>query len=415
MNHAGYNSPVPQMPGLLPRCLRLLSGLLFALSLCAGATDWSPPVHQLTQKIVADTGPGAVSLDVVNRSALGKTDVDTIRAALTLQLNAAGVRLVNPEQASVVVQVSLSENLQNYVWVAQVQQGSDSKVEMVSLPRVDTPAPIHEPVQLTIRKILAWSQEEKILDVAVVDSSPPTVIVLDPAKIAIYGLQQGQWQMEQSLPVHHSRPWPRDLRGRVVLRPDHLFDAYLPGVVCASTATPISVICGDNDDPWPLGTQQFAMNAFFSPTRNFFTGALAPGVGKDRTVAQFYSAAPVPREKYVLWLFAGVDGQIHQVDGMNNQMLAHPGWGSDIAALKTSCGSGWQILATSPGDGTLPDTIRAYEFPDRDPVAVSLPLEMNGNVTSLFTESSGNSVMAVSRNQQTGKYEAYRLAIACGQ
>jgi hypothetical protein len=161
--------------------------------------------------------------------------------------------------------------------------------------------------------------------------------------------------------------------------------------------------------------QPAAMNAFFSPSRNFFTGALSPGVAKDRTVVPFYSAAPVPREKYVLWLFAGTDGHLHEVDGMNNQMLARTNWGSDIAAIKTSCGSGWQILATSSGDGTAPDTIRAYEFPDRDPVAASLPTEMNGSVTSLWTESTGNGVMAVSQNQQTGKYEAYRLAIACGQ
>jgi hypothetical protein len=415
MNSAGYNSPVPYMTGLLSRWLRLVSGLVFALSMAAFASDWSTPVDQLARKIVADTGPGAVSLDVLNRSSLKTSEVDAIRSALIGKLNSAGVRLIGREQASVVVQVSLSENLQNYVWAAQVQQGSDSKVEIVAVARVDTPAPIHEPLQLSIRKIFAWSQEERILDVAVIDTSPPQVIVLDPGKIGIYGLQQGQWQPEQTLPISHSRPWPRDLRGRIVLRADHLFDAYLPGVVCASTGSPISVTCRERDDPWPLASEQAGMSAFFSPMRNFFTGALAPGVGKDRTVAPFYSAAPVAREKYALWLFAGVDGQIHEVDGMNNQVLARSNWGSDIAALKTSCGSGWQILATSAGDGTAPDTIRAYEFPDRDPVAVSLPAEMNGTITSLWTESNGNSVMAVLRNLQTGKYEAYRLAIACSQ
>ena len=415
MNTAGYNSRVPRMTGLLARCLRLPCALLLMLSLVCFAADWSTPVHQLAQKIVADTGPGAVSLTFSNRSSLTRMDVDAIRAALITQLTTAGVRLVNPEQASVVVQISLSENVQKYVWVAEVQQGSDSKVEIVSVERLDTPAPIHEPVQLTIRKILAWSQDERILDVAVIDSSPPRVIVLDPNKVAIYALQQGQWQLQQSLPIHHSRPWPRDLRGRLMLRPDHLFDAYLPGMACTSTAAPISMACRDSDDPWPLAMQPAAMNAFFSPSRNFFTGALSPGVAKDRTVVPFYSAAPVPREKYVLWLFAGTDGHLHEVDGMNNQMLARTNWGSDIAAIKTSCGSGWQILATSSGDGTAPDTIRAYEFPDRDPVAASLPTEMNGSVTSLWTESTGNGVMAVSQNQQTGKYEAYRLAIACGQ
>ena len=414
MKNAGYNSPVPHMPSSWPRCLRLLCALL-VLSAGGFASDWSGPIRQLTQKIAAITGPGAVSLQVMNRSSLSQADVESIRVALGEQLNANGTRLVNPEQASANVQVGLSENLQNYVWVATIQQGTESKTEIVSVPRVDAPPPIHEPVQLTIRKILAWSQEEPILDVAVVDTSPPQVVVLDPGKIAIYGLR-GQWQLQQSFPVAHSRPWPRDLRGRILLRNDHLFDAYLPGVVCGSTAAPpLAVTCRDTDDPWPLGSAPMGLTAFFSPTRNFFTGALTPGVGKERTVPPFYSAAPVPREKYVLWLFAGVDGQVHEVDGMNEPMLARPSWGSEIAALKTNCGSGWQILATSNGDSTIADAVRAYEFPDRDPVPVSAPMETNGTVTALWTESRGSGVMAIWRNRQAGKYEAYRLEIACGQ
>src|SRR5207248_2171170 len=158
--------------------------------------------------------------------------------------------------------------------------------------------------------------------------------------------------------------------------------AYLPGKICSGSAMPIRVTCRDTDDPWPPVTQMTNVSGFFSPTRNFFTGALAPGVGKDRTVPSFYTAAPVPREKFVLWLFAGVDGQLYEVDGMNDSKAIRPGWGSDIAAIKTACGSGRQILATSNGDGTVLDTIRAYEFPDRDPVAVSQPLDMNGIVTA---------------------------------
>jgi hypothetical protein len=402
------------MRSSLLRHLRVFVILVLAFSSCVWAGDWSGPVTQVAQKILADTGPGAISLEIVNRSSLSTADVDSIRAGIGQHLAAGGVRLVAPDQASATVQIALSENLQNYVWVCTIQQGSDSKVEIVSLPRADTPPPINEPAQLAIRKIQVWSQDQRILDVAVIDSSPPQVIVLDADKITIYGLH-GQWQMQQSFPVTHTRPWPRDLRGRIVLRPDHLLDAYLPGVLCSSTVSPLSITCRESDDPWPVGTQQKSLSAFFSPTRNFFTGALAPGIGKDRTVPRFYSAAPIPREKYVLWLFAGVDGQIREVDGMNDPVSAGVNWGSDIAAVKTTCGSGWQILATSNGDGAMPDTLRAYEFPDRDPVPVSLPVEVNGTVTALWSELHANGVIAVVHNRQTGKYEAFRIEIACGQ
>jgi hypothetical protein len=413
MNKAGYNSLVRQMLSSRPSRLRLLPVLLFALAVYASANDWSTPVNQLVAKILAASGPRTASLDVVNRSSLRPGDVDSIRTAISAQLSASGITLVKPEQATDEIQVTLSENLQNYVWIATTKQGSESKVAIVSALRVNESAPIYEPAQYAIRKIQAWSQDEPILDVAIVDSSPPQVIVLDPDKIAIYGLR-GQWQFEQSFPVNHSRPWPRDLRGHLVLKADHSFEAYLPGQLCASGALPVRVTCRDSDDPWPLAMSVTNVSGFFSPTRNFFTGALAPGIGKDRTVPAFYAAAPVVRETYTFWLFAAVDGQVYEVDGTNNQQPIRPNWGSDLAAIKTACGSGRQILATSNGDGTVLDTIRAFEFPDRDPMPVSQPLDMNGTVTALWTESSGTGAIAVVRNP-TGRYEAFRLELSCSQ
>ncbi|PYX84012.1 MAG: hypothetical protein DMG70_08080 [Acidobacteria bacterium] len=408
------------MFNLLGRFSRFVLSLLllsFLLGPAARASDWSDPEQQLAQKITAITGPGAVSLDLVNRSSLSQADIDGIRSTLRNQLSAAGLTLVNPDQAAATVQVSLSENLQSYVWVARIQQGTNQPaIEIVSVPRVEPGTPLREPAVLLIRKIQLWSQEDPILDVAVIDSSPPHVIVLDPNKIAMHALEDGQWQLEQAFQVPHSRPWPRDLRGRLVLRKDHLVDAYLPGIFCSSApGAALNLSCRESDDPWPLASEQLTLNGFFSPTRNFFTGALAPGIGQERTVPPFYSAAPIPREKYVLWVLTGIDGQVREVDGVNVQTLSRPGWGSDMASTKTSCGSGSQVLVSSNSDGATPDTVRAYEFPDREPVPVSQPVELGGRITSLWTESSGSTAVVVSRNWETGKYEAFRLTIACGQ
>jgi hypothetical protein len=59
--------------------------------------------------------------------------------------------------------------------------------------------------------------------------------------------------------------------------------------------------------------------------------------------------------------------------------------------------------------------VRAFEFPDRDPLAVSPALEFSGGITALWTEAKGGSAIAVSRNAETGTYEAFRLAVACSQ
>lgn len=404
------------MPRRLTCFLRLtILQIVVLVGFSALAAEWSAPVQQLAQRIAATTGPGAVSLDIVNQSSLSKADVDSVNAELRNRLGSLGLRLVPPEQAAATVRITLSENLQGYVWVAKSQLGNAAPVvAIVSAPRLDIGIAVHEPAVFVVRKIQLWTQVDRILDVAVIDSSPPQIVVLDPSKITMYLFQNSHWEQQQAFPITHTRPWPRDLRGRIVLRKDHLFDAYLPGTVCSATAS-LAISCQSSDDPWPVGNEQIALNAFFSPNRNFFTGALSPGIGKQTTITAFYSAAPMARDKYVLWMLGAADGQVHEADGFNDQTLARLKWGSDLASVKTSCGAGAQLLATSNSDGTTPDTIRAFELPDRDPIPVSQPVEFNGPITSLWTETSGTSAVAVSRNLQTGKYEAFRLAISCGQ
>jgi len=335
------------------------------------------------------------------------------------------VHFVNADQAAATVQVSLSEKLQDYVWVAEIHQGANqSSVVMVTAARPGTAAAERAPAGLTIHKALLWTDEKRILDVATVNANPQHMIVLEPESILLYRLQDSRWQLEQELPITHLHPWPRDLRGRLVLRKDHLFDAYLPGIFCRSTATaPLAVNCYESDDPWPLvigplvasplGTEPFGLSAFFAPTRNFFTGALSPGIEKQTTAPAFYSAAALPRNKYTLWLLTAVDGRVHLLDGVTDQTASRLGWGSDIASVKSGCGLGWQILTTGNSDG-MSDTVRAFEIADREPVAVSQPVEFPGSITALWTESDATSVIAISQNSETGRYEAYRLSITCG-
>ena len=448
MREAVYNSAIPDVilntvkrGSRLPLNLHLTRLFLVILSVAvvARAADWSAPEQQLARKIVAVTGPGAVALAVENRSSLGRRDSEAIQNGLRAALEALGLRFVKAEQAAATVTISLSENPTSYVWVAEIRQGAgEASVVMVSAPRPEGSTATHDSVPLTLRRIPLWAGDDPILDLAVLEenAAPTRIAVLDPEKVSLYRWQGGKWQPEQVLNISHSRPWPRDLRGRLILGKDHLLDAYLPGAICRSTtALPLALNCRESDDPWPLvpaalnggyvsvfpsaGSTSVAaaaiapMGAFFAPSRNFFTGALTPGVGKFTTVAKFYSAASIPRDKYTLWLFAATDGQVHMVDGVSDQ-AARLGWGSDMASLKTSCGAGWQVLATSSAEGNA-DSVRAYEFPDRDPVAVSAAIDFPGAITALWTEAKGDAAIAVARNRETGSYEAFRLALACSQ
>jgi len=418
---ATYNSRIATLPmrKLRPRVLSAAASLLLAALLpsVAIAADWSAAETELAAKIAAVAGPGAVALNVVKRSSLSQGEFEQIRSGLQTHLAALGVQSVGPEQAAATVQISLSENLQSYLWIAQIEQGVNQlSVVMINVPRSEAAAPARISSGISLHKGLLWSQAARILDVAVMDGTPTHMIVLDAGQVALYRLQGGRWQPEQVVPVTHTRPWPRDLRGRLVLRADHLFDAYLPGVFCRSTAsTPLSLACAESDDPWPIGSEPVPMNAFFSPTRNFFTGALAPGIGKQTTTAAFYSAAALPREKYTLWLFASVEGPVNLLDGASEQTAGKLGWGSDIASVHTGCGSGWQVLASAAGES---DRLRAFEFPDRDPIEVSQPLEFAGSITALWTEPNGTGAIVIAENPQAPpeeRYEAFRLSITCGQ
>ena len=437
---AVYNLPVPKMVNSAARAAHglnlVLPILIFSAGLSGQAVDWSKAEQQLARQIAGVTGPGAVAVRLENRSSLTKKDADAANSRLQADLEALGVHAVKPEQAAATVAVSLSENPTSYVWVAEIQLGAaESSVLMVSFLRAGGPAFSHESFPITLRKIPLWSQENRILDVAVLEEDPPPnpapkhIAVLDAEKVSVYILQGGKWQREQAFNISHAGPWPRDLRGRLIAGKDHLFDVYLPGVLCrTSAALPLTLGCRQSDDPWPLvwrpvnpetgaskGTLSIAsaVNAFFAPTRNFFTGALSPGIGAFTTISKFYSAAFLPRNQYLLGVFAGVDGQIHLVDGVTDQ-AASLGWGSDVASVQTMCGIGWQVLATSSGNNPG-DSVRAYELADRDPVPVSMAADFAGEITALWTEIKGDTAVAVARNQRTGDYEAFRLAATCNQ
>ena len=102
------------------------------------------------------------------------------------------------------------------------------------------------------------------------------------------------------------------------------------------------------------------------------------------------------------------------MDGINHQALPKIHWGSDIASVHTPCRAGSQVLASSAADDGQ-DSVQAFEFPDREPVAVSQKLDLNGPVAALWTAPDGASATVVIRNSETGNYEASLLNLTCGQ
>jgi hypothetical protein len=435
-----YNHRIRQMParassGLRIRCFFLICRFLILAALLPeslSASTLSDTARQLADRIAAITGPGAIALDITNRSSLDDKSVREISSALQAQLRVQGIRTASADQSMGVVVVVLSESLREYVWTAQISIGADQpRVALISTPRAPSSTALTSTLPITLRKTFLFSQEQPILDAALIaptlgtftanptpDLAPGSrLLILDPTQVAIYRQQSGRWEPETSLPIAHARTFPRDARGRLFLRRDHLFDAYLPGVLCrSSVTTPLALNCAPSDDPWPLAIDDTASTAspraYFAPLRNFFTGALSPGIGRLNNVPSFYSAAPLPRSNYTLWVFAAVDGSIHLVDGIADQAVRAGRAGSDLAAVRSTCGVGTQLLVSENGDPDR-DTLRAYEIPDREPVPVSTPIEFDGPITALWPDAAATAAVAIVKRSDTGWYEANRISISC--
>jgi len=419
---------------LHPASSRLISPLLVTLLLASSlfASNLDDAARQLADRIAAISGPGTIALEVTNRSSLDEKSVRAARSAIQAQLRVNGVRTAAADQSMGSVSVILSESLREYVWTAEVAIGTDQpRVVLVSLPRLPSAAASSAALPITLKKTLLFTQEQPILDAALVDmaggamSGGAHLILLDASRVAVYHQQSGHWELETLLSIPHSRPFPRDVRGRLLLRRDHLFDAYLPGNFCRSSATmPLTANCSASDDPWPLTPEENVVNggmgvnstsgvrAFYAPARNFFTGVLSPGIGKLSNVPSFFSAAALPRPNYTLWVLAAVDGSIHVVDGITDQAIRGGRFGSDLASVHSNCGVGTQLLISASGDQEH-DSLRAYEIPDRDPVPVSSPLEFDGPITALWPDASLTGAAAIVKREGTGWYEAYRISISC--
>jgi hypothetical protein len=319
-----------------------------------------------------------------------------------------------------VVRVTLSQNARQGLWVAEVQQGPEVRVAMVSVTNT-APALKPQGTPVLLRKTLLFSQADPILDAGLMrlaGDATASLVVLSPEEIAIYHKAEngGLWMKGQSFEVTHGRPYPRDVRGRLQADADGMFKAYLPGVICsasqpaaAGAGMEIAVTCADSDDPWPVGSR----SAFYNSSRNYFTGVTVPSAGGD--AAPFYSVAELLGKRGAAMVYSEVGGQVRVFDGASVRALAGSrDWGSDVVGVQSECGAGAQLLTSASGDG-MGDSLIAYEVAGHDAIAVSAPLPLDGQVTALWPASVPATATMILKTEQPLQYEAYSVSLVCNQ
>lgn len=355
--------------------LRIVFSILMLTATGMGQT-LADSARTLARKVAAALTPGeAVQLSVRNASSFPEADVAAARQALATELH---VRNSAAEGAGVTV--TLSENGQGCLWVAEVVRAG--RREAVVIERAPSPeARAGAAAPLVVEKKPLWEQEVVILDAA---PSEDGFAILDTNGISVYRRQEGGWNRVRLTPVEFPQPRPRDLRGRLAIRNGE-FVAFLPGA--------------EAGPEWPIeiGT------ARIWGARNYFTAPNLP---------PFFSVARAGTG----WVLAGVDGRAQFFSAMLEPLAAFAGWGSDVAHVEAACVSGPLVLTTKPGEAEEPDEVQAYEIGEKQATTVGAPVEFLGPVTALHEWADGaGSAVAISHNLKTGRYAAFTLTIACSR
>jgi hypothetical protein len=355
------------------------------------ALDMSGAARDLARGVSAAVAHEPVAVSVKNLSALGATEAAEIRRLFESELKAAG-------QPAADVHLTISENLTQFLLVAEIFRGGERQVLLECWPRTpatSTAAPKEQPERVTLAKKLLWEQDQPILDVAQIGDA---MLLLDSTRVLLV-----RGDDRQSVPIPVTHPWPRDLRGRLSVS-DTAFTAYLPGAICRGSAQPqLSLACQESQDSWLLAPGAIAL---FAPDRNFFQGHIDIEPGGVRELPPFYSAAPVGDA----WIFAAADGRAQVYAHTWESAGAIDRWGSDIAAIQTPCGA--RLLVTRATSLTEPDAIQPYELSNGTPSPAGPALEFSGPITALW--SAGGSATAVARDLETLRYAAFSLAPTCG-
>jgi hypothetical protein len=354
-------------------------------------SDMDAAARDLARAVAAAVAHEPVALSVKNLATLGAAETAEIRRVFESELKAAG-------QPAPEVRLTISENVTQFLLVAEIDRGGERQVLLESWPRApeaSSEAPKDKPARVTLEKKLLWEQDLPILDAA---QTGGAMLVLDATRVLLV-----RGEERQSAPISANHPWPRDVRGRLLVS-DTAFTAYLPGTVCRGSTQPqLSLACQDSQDPWLIAPSALAL---FASDRNLFQGHIDIEPGGVHDLPPFYTAAPAGDG----WIFAAAGGRAQVYTHTWESAGGIDRWGSDIAGIQTPCGA--RILATRPTGFTEPDAIQPYEFIGNAPNPAGPALEFPGPITALW--SAGSAATAVSRDFQTGRYAAFSLAPNCG-
>ena len=346
-------------------------GFIFATLLMRGdALD--DAVGQWGKKIVSHLAADEIAHVTWNSAIAENADAPAYSArAKALLARAVQRRLRNPR--SVEITATLSQNLKGYLLVAEIHRENETIVEMASVPR-----PILAPETVAAFRLdrrLLWEQEAPILDVIVAGDQ---MLVLDTVGIVRYAQSDSKWQKAEAVAMDIAPV--RDPRGRLTVNENSLM-VEVAGLTCRGTWKPSLAIECQPGGRFVAGRNTIE-EAGWQP---YFTHA---EIGGDHVVG-------------------ASDGRTYVYDTARKQLSVSDAW-SDFAVVANSC-AGPKMIAVYSATNSL----AIFDLLNHSPVRVSDSMEVSGPATAIWP--AGSAAVAVVRNKDTNRYEAYSIAVDCGR
>jgi len=206
----------------------IASGLMGSTA-AAAPGPWDQPAANLADQVAEILGPGQARLTIRNLSTIPIDEIPAIRLLLEQDLKTQGVMASGAESANT-ISVTLSENVRERLWVAEVVEGNETHIAMV---RVEPGAAQQSQAAggLTLRKQTVLTTSEPVL--AMLETADYLAAV-EPEEIVLYGQAPTGWQEQKRVGIGQRHPLARDPRAVISPSPGgEGFTAFIAGMLCA--------------------------------------------------------------------------------------------------------------------------------------------------------------------------------------
>lgn len=381
----------------------LLLTVVHAQTQDAARPAWREVLRDLAPKLAAAllrTEPFDLSMEAASPSAaFDAAWAETVMATLLGSRNLKPAPHADPNTH---VRITCSESLQGRVCAAEIIKGAAENVVLAARPFANgTAADAGEtqPVAaLTVRPVHA--QRAPMLDAVLLDAQ--RMLVLDVNGVTAFGRTATGWKALDTKPVERTTAWPRDVRGRLTVL-GNAFEAFLPGRACRGTVEPLDLACSDSRAAWPLGIE----NDGLAEGRNFFTSSRLPA---------FYSAARLQEAGEPAWLLSTVDGGLKLLDSHLKPVASLPGGGDDVVRISSECAPGRPVVLVGEESATgRVDGLKAFEITGNVRLPIATPVSLPGDLAALWPTTDGSTALAIVRNLDADRYEAFLVGISCAR